>query len=90
LENQSEILKLETLLNSYQDAEMSQELEKFRHYELVNNEKITPEFLKLAKISNNDHSLKEIRDDKGNPFPNDTLRNAHIVKHGFPLQGNCC
>jgi spore coat protein CotF len=62
-----ELKKLEADLINLQDAEMKEEIEKFRHFDTINNEKITPEFLKLAKSANSEFTLRDIEKD-GIPF----------------------
>jgi hypothetical protein len=47
---------------------------KFRHFELINSEKITPEFVKLAKSINTDYSLADICNDDGSPFQTESDR----------------
>jgi hypothetical protein len=44
---------MEGELNLLLDLEMRAELEQFRHYDILNNEKITPKFLTLSKIKKN-------------------------------------
>jgi exonuclease III len=50
-EKVDDILSQENALNSILDLEMRAELEKFRHYDILNTEKITPRFLSLTKIT---------------------------------------
>jgi hypothetical protein len=50
------------------DAEMRSELENFRHYEILNNEQITPRFLALSKIRKKPPSLDSIRKEDGSAF----------------------
>jgi hypothetical protein len=75
------IKDLEAELNSFQDEEMKAELEKFRHFDVVNSEKITPEFLKLARSVNTDFSLRDVRGDNGVPFESEKARNSYILKY---------
>jgi hypothetical protein len=54
-------------------------LENSNLFEVLNNEKMTPMFLKLAKIKSNTGSLADICDDNGIPFPTPALRQKHIL-----------
>ncbi len=45
----------------------------------MDNEKITPHFLRIAKTVSND-SLEKIRKDDGTVFPSKNEQEAHIVK----------
>jgi hypothetical protein len=49
--NCEDILATEHEFNLLMDAEMRSELEHFRHFDILNGEKITPRFLSLAKIN---------------------------------------
>jgi hypothetical protein len=64
-----------------EDSVMKHELEKFRHFELLNTERITPEFLKLAKSLNTDYSLKDIRGADGMRFASESLQEKFIVDY---------
>jgi hypothetical protein len=77
--NQAEIFETECQLTKISDFEMRAEVEKFKHFELINSEKITPEFVKLAKSLNTDYSLDNICDDDGIPFSNNAARKEHIT-----------
>jgi hypothetical protein len=79
--NFNEIKKIENLLNTFQDKIMLAEVENFRHFELVNSEKITLEFVKIAKSTHTDFSLNEIKDDNGNHFASSQLREQFIVNY---------
>jgi hypothetical protein len=59
---------MEVELNLLLDLEMRAELEQFRHYDILNNEKITPKFLTLSKIKKKPSSLDSIRRDDGSVF----------------------
>ncbi len=66
--NQDEICELESFLNNRKDLEMKARLEKHSQFDILNNEKITPYFLQLAKSSFNDAQLSDIRDDNNIVF----------------------
>jgi exonuclease III len=79
--NLDNISMIENRLNSILDSEIKAEVAKFRHYEIIHNEKITPTFLKLAKSLNKDYSLNDICDDGGNTFLTDTARHKYITDY---------
>jgi hypothetical protein len=66
--NLDEINELETFLNSSIDAELRHELDKLSGFEVVNSEKITPYFLRLAKGSKVEAKMADIKDHNGQPF----------------------
>jgi hypothetical protein len=80
IENKDPILSAESELNKIRDEEMRAEIKKFRHYDVINMEKMTPRFLKLAKISGSSEPLSSIRDDNGAEFASAKLRSDHLVK----------
>jgi hypothetical protein len=57
-------------------------------YDVVNNEKMTPQFLKLAKISKNTGSLKSLKDKNGNPFPVGEAYKNHVITEYAEIYGN--
>jgi len=61
-ENFNEISDLENKLRSIYDTKIIAELEKNPNFVFANSENITPFFLKMAKGSKNEQSLREIRD----------------------------
>jgi hypothetical protein len=77
--NYEAIFNIEAILNRLHDDEMKLAIEKFRHFELVNSEKITPEFLKLANNANVDYSLDAICKDDGTRFPSEKERETFII-----------
>jgi hypothetical protein len=76
--NFDRISVIEHKLTAIQDFELKCEIEKFKHYELLNNERITPDFVWLAKSLNTDYSLKDICRDDGRPFACDKERKEFI------------
>jgi hypothetical protein len=79
--NAEAVVKIEKKLGIFSDFEMKSEVTKFRHYETLSHEKITPAFLKLAKSMNTDYSLSDIRDDDGSVFRSEKLRNNYIADY---------
>jgi hypothetical protein len=57
---------------------MRMELEKYRHYDILNMEKISPRFLTLAKIKSNKGSLDDIKNDTGTDFLRQSDRYKYI------------
>jgi hypothetical protein len=77
---------------------MQAELGKFRNFDILNTEKMTPRFLALAKINKKIASIDSIRNDDGSEFLTREERYQHIkgfyeriyaVKPGVILDGNC-
>ncbi len=69
---------LELRLNRIIEQELESDLRKYNIYQNIHNEKMTPVFLKLAKIGNLTHTLDEIRDNDNNPFPDKISQNRYI------------
>jgi hypothetical protein len=76
--NESEIDSLEKKLDSIIDNNLRNRLEATNNFEILQNEKITPFFLKLAKGNKAEASLSDLLDDDGNPFRTDAELKAHI------------
>ena len=75
---EDKLRNLETKLLSAIEAQLNKEIQKFRLFEQINHEKITPRFLQLAKATKKEHRLSDIKDDNGNPFNSDQSRNDYI------------
>ena len=52
---------------------------KFKHYDLLNSEKINPSFLKILRGSGTGAKLSDILDSSGNDFRSDKDRTRYIV-----------
>jgi hypothetical protein len=72
------ILELEMLLNKQLDLELRAEIENLSSYEYLNDEKITPYFVSLAKNNKATASIDTICDDNGNAFINAADRNEYV------------
>jgi hypothetical protein len=48
--------------------ELQFELEQFSTFDILKNEKITPQFLNIAKATKKEGSLADIKDDTGTNF----------------------
>jgi hypothetical protein len=79
--NLDQISLLEAELNNANEKFMRSELEKYRHFEVLNSEKITPAFLKLARCSNAEYSLHDVKDDNGQAFRSEADRNSYLIDH---------
>lgn len=65
--NRDEILEIESKLNGIEERINKDKVANYLKEDILNNEKITPRFLRLAKTVNTD-SLEKIRDDNGRIF----------------------
>jgi hypothetical protein len=82
-------LELESLLNKQVDLELHSEIENLNSFEYLNDEKITPFFVSLAKSNKAVASTDSICDDNGTPFNtsaerNEFVRNFYAKLHGIP------
>jgi hypothetical protein len=69
--NSEAIFSIERKLDAIQDWKLRSKLENTRNFELINNEKITPNFLNLSKGSKSEACLTDLRDDLGREFNSD-------------------
>ncbi len=72
------ILELERVLNRQLDLEMRTELENSSNFEYLNDEKITPYFVNLAKCNKATATTDSICNDNGDPFPTSQDRNEYV------------
>ena len=72
---------IETQLNAISESELADELCKYNIFDILNQEKITPAFLQLAKIGKCDATLDEICDETGNHFPTTNDRKQYITNY---------
>jgi hypothetical protein len=75
------LFDLEKELDKMSDAMMRGEVSKHPMFDLLNNEKITPHFVSMVKLSKKTESLLVIKDDNGEPFVNETGRNSYITDY---------
>jgi hypothetical protein len=80
VQNLDEILTKENSLNKLIDNEMRLEMEKFRHFDIINMEKMTPRFLALSRASKKTIRLDVIRDSNDREFSNNNDRTEYIRK----------
>jgi hypothetical protein len=76
--NLVQIDNLQHRLDSIIDNTLRCNLEATSNFEILNNERITPHFLNLAKGSKAEASLADLRDDNGDPFPSDLLMKEYV------------
>jgi hypothetical protein len=69
---------LESALNTLSDKILRKKLESCANYEILNNEKITPHFVNLAKGFKSEASLDDILDATGRPFPSTDSTKEYI------------
>jgi hypothetical protein len=69
--NSEEIFSIERKLDAIQDWKLRSKLEQTRNFELINNEKMTPNFLNLSKGPKSEACLTDLRDDLGRDFNSD-------------------
>jgi len=75
--NIDRILQLEGLLNEASERYVLERVNNFVKTDLLNNEKMTPRYLRIAESFNPDDQSK-IRDDNGVPFVSGKDRNTYI------------
>jgi hypothetical protein len=66
--NIDEITELENSLNKLVDSELRHELGKYSGFEVLNSEKLTPFFLSLAKASQVEAKMEDIKNANGERF----------------------
>ncbi len=79
MQNYDRIVVLEGYLNEASERLIAQKLSNFIKIDVLNSEKMTPLFLRLAQ-ERNSASLSEIKDGGGLPFANDLSRNRYITE----------
>jgi hypothetical protein len=78
LRNREEIVEIERNLNAIEEKINRDKVDNYLKHEILNNEKITPRFLRLAKTINTD-SLGKIRDSNGRIFQSKRERGEFIT-----------
>jgi hypothetical protein len=80
LTNKDLIFDYESRLTTIIDLELKEELSSIKNFERLNDEKITPYFLKLAKTPESSESLTSIKDDNNIPYLTEKEREESIYK----------
>ena len=73
------IAEKEKKLNDLCDMQMKNEFEKFKHFDIINSEKITPTFLKIIRGTDTNSTLSDVCDNNGLEFEDDISREKFIV-----------
>jgi hypothetical protein len=76
--NQDAIFELEGKLNRIQDMKMRSKLEGSKNFEILNDEKITPNFINLSKGAKSEASLMDLKKEDGQNFKNENERKAYV------------
>jgi hypothetical protein len=87
----SKIKDLEKNLQKIVDNELRMEVENSPLYEFIHNEKITPEFLKLAKACKAEAKISDIKKPDGTEFNSNAEREEFVVSYYeniYKLPGN--
>jgi exonuclease III len=80
-ENRDEIYRQEKILDNHIESELKLELEKYRKFERLNQEKITPHFMNLVKKDSlHNTTLDSICDNNGAVFNTGTDREQYITE----------
>ena len=77
-EHHDRILDIENELNLMEERNNSDKVTNYLKSDILDSEKITPHFLRIAKTLNND-SLDKIKDNDGNAFASKKDQNDYIV-----------
>jgi hypothetical protein len=86
--NQDEIFALEGRLSNIVDTELREELSLLKNFERLNDEKITPYFMALAKQPASDALLSDIRNTDGTEFIDCSERERYISDYYKELYKN--
>jgi hypothetical protein len=76
-----EILRTEKELNRIIETGLREEVEKMGKFERLNNEKITPYFMSLAKRPCTSGSIADITNEDGSPFASSQEQNSYIKNY---------
>jgi hypothetical protein len=93
--NFESIFDTEKKLQKIRSDDLNNKLRDLRIFECLNAEKASPHFLNIAKKSNQEASINDIKNEDGLPFVDDESRNEHIsdfygklYKKDLSVQGN--
>jgi uncharacterized protein YbcI len=79
--NQDEIFRLELILNNLVEKDLREEIMNYKSFERLNQEKITPYFMKLAKADKSTSvETDTICDDAGSAFNSSSDREKYITE----------
>jgi Reverse transcriptase (RNA-dependent DNA polymerase) len=77
--NCREIFDLESQFSSIIEIELREELESYKVFDRLNNEKITPHFMRMAKTVDREPCLSEIKGNSNENFINDRDREEYLT-----------
>jgi hypothetical protein len=80
-QNFDRIVNIEKALNSLNDKKLKVQVEKFRSFEHLNKEKVTPFTLKLLKQTNKEFKLSKIKILDGSDFSSGSDHSEYIRQH---------
>ena len=78
------VFSAESELDAIVDQEVRLAVEKSPLFDHINNEKMSPLFLKLSKSSNTGNRLSDILDNNGAVFERESDRHEFIVSYTVP------
>jgi len=76
--NQNDIFELEHRLVNLRENRIKREVENYKISELLNSEKMTPQFLNLLKCTKGEDSLSVVKDGNGEVFDNKVAQEEYI------------
>ncbi len=76
--NTEEIFSLENKIDKIQDLKMHSKLETSKNFEILNSERITPNFINLSKGAKSEACLSDLKDDANNPFETDEHMKIYV------------
>jgi exonuclease III len=79
--------QLEFKLTQLNEIKIRDKLLHSNIYDVINNEKMTPQFLKLAKIGTNAGSLSELKDDTGTAFNSEAEARSYVITEYEKIYG---
>jgi hypothetical protein len=76
--NTDEIFALENKLDKIQDLKMRSKLENSKIFEILNSERITPNFINLSKGAKSKACVSDLKDDANNPFETEEHMKVYV------------
>ena len=74
-------MHLESKLNQILESDLIAQLKQYDIFDILNQEKITPNFVKLAKLGQIEANLEDICKNDGTPFQTEQECNEHILNY---------
>ncbi len=79
--NQREILNYERELSRLEETDRREELEHYKTFSILNEERITPYFMSLVKNSKPEQSTVDIKNERGDNFENGERQTEYIGEY---------